>query len=356
MITIIKRAIYILIYLFTFNVMQSAYGEKNMRTDYITDFGIEVKNAELFNMTKDLKKSIRKKLISIEKEGTQIITPEQIDISLQENFPVLWLTMESEFREWYVNSKQNNYLVITNLIDGTTEVVYAQLTKNKRLPRFFGRSSIGTPPEENTLKNYHTSAKLLDIREQSSLSWASGLYALTILAYDRQSNTETVELITKKEGSNSKFQSTPENHFTLALKQGQYGHIKSHQISDTPLKTATLTLPIKVNRQKEKLQGSIKVPINTSSLYTTEKKNNNDKYYFSTTLILTQLDSYAPFTFNFTIPINDVTTVTNKTMELKFELDLATFFNDMPDVTIQTSQVYLVVGQKIIGPQALIVE
>ncbi|GMR16876.1 MAG: hypothetical protein BMS9Abin31_1268 [Gammaproteobacteria bacterium] len=182
-----------------------------------------------------------------------------------------------------------------------------------------------------------------------------------LLTYDWRSNTQIVNLITNKKDPLSKPNNYKDvnrhNHHTLSQNQSKYGYIKTHKIVDTHKQTATLTLQTKLSKNKNKLFGSMSIPLNTSNLYTfpiTEDKKENN--YLITTLIFTQLDERDPHTFKIKLPIEDVSSIVDKIMEISFELEIVQLFDDIANVKAQTSQVYLITGSQIAGPQALIVE
>ncbi len=345
---------HLLVYFTLMGIIQTSFGEKLMNSDYVTNFNIDINDTKLDSLSVNKASNIEDKLLDNNKQVIQIITKKTIDITSQKLLPVMWLSMLSNYRQWQVINDQNSYMVISNLNDGNTEVVTVLPTK-RRSPKNMRKSATGTPPDKNQV-GFGASAQILNIRDISDITWARGRYALTLLTYDWRSNTEVVELISNKADPISVLKNISHrmNHFPLTSTPSVHGVI-SYKIVDTQVKQTTLTLPATVNKQK--LQGSITVPINTSTIYSKKiTGSKSTQNYFAATLVFTQLDNFRPYTFNINIPIEKSDMLMGKTMNINVELNINSFFEEKSDKSKQISQVYFINGSNITGPQALVVE
>lgn len=340
------------IFLTIFINCQLAYGDNRM-AGYVTDFGTEIKDEIIFYPSESFIDNTEEFLLESNLEGTQIFTPNVIDISEYENLPLLWLTSHSDLRQWRVIQEQNSFIILTNLYDGTTLSVNAYPSHKRRKPQFRGRSSTGSP-RKNSEHVFSAGVKHIDIRSLTEIPWVNGIYSITMITYDWKSNTEKVQLSSRTNNDNPATSINKRvNTFNLTQVGEDNSNVVSIKISDKKNNEDSISMPEKFIFDGKTLSGKISIPIQKDTIFSFNSEDKSNKTSFiKFAIILSKLDEQNPHTFNVSIPISD--NDINKRLDIEFKINNLPQFDYSPDIKQQILQAYIVHKNNVLGPIPLI--
>jgi len=127
-------------------------------------------------------------------EGIVIGAPRIVDLDARNRLPVLWSTRETNLRAWKVIGPRNSTVVIADLATGRVGAHNAFFGPKKEDYRQMPRSGAGREADVVAPTGATAQFELLDLREVANLPWQPGRLAVTVLSYDRRSNTVEIEL------------------------------------------------------------------------------------------------------------------------------------------------------------------
>lgn len=127
-------------------------------------------------------------------EGIAIGAPRIVDLDARKRLPVLWSTRETNLRAWKVIGARNSTVVIADLATGRVSAHNAFFGPKKEDYRQMPRSGAGREADVVAPTGATAQFELLDLREVANLPWQPGRLAVTVLSYDRRSNTVETEL------------------------------------------------------------------------------------------------------------------------------------------------------------------
>ncbi len=264
--------------------------------------------------------------------------PRQLDFARHSELPVLIALRYTGQREWEAHYKQNIWLLVTDLESGATHIGYLfRADKRERTPQ---PSRSGTPPDPINARGVRTSLQRIDLRRAIARDWQPGRFAVTVIFYDWKSNTVVVELqgvgnVAKPLpiGQPSSFLTTIDSSLAPAMADGAAFALQSGAGRSS---TATLAVDLPRDNQLLLIDREKRTPL------------------LKTTLLLLQLDDRWPLLIDVLTPVNLLKSPGGESrLQGAVQLDLRT----ATERTLTGAyQVYLLAGDRVIGPQSIFLE
>ncbi len=259
--------------------------------------------------------------------------PRQLDFAHHTELPVLLALRYTGQREWEVHHKQNIWLLATELNSGDTHIGHLfHSDKRERTPQ---PSMSGTPPDSINAKGVRTSVQRIDLRQAVVHEWRPGRLALTAIYYDWKSNTAIMDLRGEDE--------------TRQLQLGRASPFLAI-IDPPPARTdgIALTLPSAAGQPTTL---AFDLPRGNQSIIMDREKQ---APLLKATLLLLQLDDKQPVQIDMQVPVKILKPMFGESRlqgAVRFDLRAAT-----ERVLAGPYQVYLLAGDRVIGPQAISLE
>lgn len=264
--------------------------------------------------------------------------PRQLDLNRHSELPVLVALRYTGQREWEVHHQQNIWLLTVELNSGAAHIGRLfNAGKRELTPK---PSKSGNPPDSIDAEAIYTSVERIDLRRAIARDWLPGRLAVTVIFYDWKSNTAVVEL--QGEGNTAKplplgqpspFLTSIDPSLAPAMADGAAFAIKSGAG-----RAAAPTLAFDLPRDNQLL------------LIDREKRTP----LLKTTLLLLQLDDRWPLLIDVLTPVNLLKSPSGESrLQGAVQLDLRV----ATERTLTGAyQVYLLAGDRVIGPQSLVLE
>jgi len=149
---------------------------------------------DLYSLDEAALASVEARLLSVDFLGSRLRAPERVDVTAQQELPLLYARRATGQRDWEVAPSLNTILVAVDLERGGVYHGWAFRPRKRHAPDSLPRSRQGAPPEETDRTSINAQVVRLEARELLGLPWRAGRYALTVISWDWVSNTVVVEL------------------------------------------------------------------------------------------------------------------------------------------------------------------
>ena len=264
--------------------------------------------------------------------------PRQLDLNSHSELPVLVALRYTGQREWEVHHQQNIWLLAVELNSGAAHIGRLfNPGKRELTPK---PSKSGNPPDSIDAEAIYTSVQRIDLRRAIARDWQPGRLAVTVIFYDWKSNTAVVELQGESNvakplplGQPSPFLTPIDPPLDPAMADGAAFALQS-SVSRSSVVNLAFDLPrdnqlLLIHRQK-------RTPL------------------LKATLLLLQLDDPWPVQIDLLTPIHLIKPASGESrLQGALQLDLRA----ATERTVTGAyQVYLLAGDRIIGPQPILIK
>lgn len=264
--------------------------------------------------------------------------PRQLDLNRHSELPVLVALRYTGQREWEVHHQQNIWLLAVELNSGAAHI--GRLFNPGKRELTPEPSKSGNPPDSIDAGAIYTSVQRIDLRRAIVRDWPPGRLAVTVIFYDWKSNTAVVELqgagnVAKPLplGQPSPFLTSIDPSLAPAMADGAAFAIKS-----SAGRATAPALAFDLPRDHQLL------------IMDREKR----ALLLKATLLLLQLDDNWPVQIELLAPVH-VLKLASGESRLRGAVQL-----DLRAATERTLtgayQAYLLAGDRVIGPQSLVLE
>jgi hypothetical protein len=281
--------------------------------------------------------------------------PASVAVDRHDDLPVLMAKQATGLREWQVHPAQNELIVAVDLRSGTLRTSRLHVSHKREA----ARPPSGSGPRPDDL---NAEALLIGVNRYAGvgralgLPWRPGRFALTVLEHDRASNTVTVEL--------SGPTSAPEPPLGFRVPSPFLAPEKANGAGGP--EEASLTVPAHVKLQGPiPVAGTLRVPRATAVLAPALRHDPGapedprdvklgDPHLVIASLLLVALDAEAPIAVDLAVPAHDVRGPGGEALvEARFAFDARAATGG--HVLGGLYQVYLVTGDRVVGPRRLVV-
>lgn len=271
--------------------------------------------------------------------------PHQIDFAYDAELPVLLALRYTGQREWEAHYQQNIWLVAVELDSGDARI--GRLFNPGKRELQAEPSLSGAPPDSIDAEAVYTDVQRIDLRRAVAHDWRPARFAVTAIFYDWPSNTVLVEPRGggKDEGADE------------ATRQLQFGRPSSFltaiDFSAAPalVDGIAFTLQSDMGRSAT-VTLALDLPSGQQALVMDREQQ---ALLLKTTLLLLRLDDNAPMQIELLMPINLLNAKNGGSRlrgAVQFDLRAAATGQTLAGAY----QVYLLAGDRVIGPQPIILK
>ena len=265
--------------------------------------------------------------------------PRQLDLNRHSELPVLVALRYTGQREWEVHHQQNIWLLAVELNSGAAHIGRLFNPGKRELTPEPSKSS--NPPDSIDAGAVYTSVQRIDLRRAIARDWQPGRLAVTVIFYDWKSNTAVVEL--QGEGSVAK-----------PLPLGQPSPFLTHidpSLAPAMADGAAFAIQSGAGRSATAVTLAFDLSRDNQLLIMDREKR---ALLLKATLLLLQLDDNRPLLIDVLTPASLLKSPSGES-RLRGAVQL-----DLRAATERTLtgayQVYLLAGDRVIGPQSLVLE
>jgi hypothetical protein len=265
-----------------------------------------------------------------------ISAPATLDLEKRSSFPALVAAVRSGQRSWEVDPEQNRLFVLSNLATGAVDVM-AAFPPGRRKP-VYPPSRSGEPPDA-----VNAAAGAAGVRSFDLLNWFSrdtvpGRNAVTLIEYDRRSNTAFVNVAAGKGAKRRSFQRLRAQPAASPASPGSASGVEF----SAPSSLAGAAAP---------LQGTLRLP-RAEVTAVDAPPGSPQPLLVAGALVLVKLDDSKPQLVHLVLPARAATPAGGvAAVESAFSVDLRAAL--APYKLSGTYLAYLVVGAAVSGPQAI---
>lgn len=268
-----------------------------------------------------------------------ISAPPALELDKRSTFPLLVAAVRSGQREWEVHVAQNRLFVLSNLATGAVDVM-APLDPDRRMP-VRPPSRTGEPPDALNAAAGAAGVQSFDLFKWFGRDTVPGRNAVTLIEYDRRSNTVLVDVVAEKGG-------TP--------KRRSFQRVRA-QPASSPAAAASasgveFSAPSSLaGAAAAPLQGMLRLP-RTEVTAVDAPPGSPQPLFVAGALVLVKLDDSKPQVVHLVLPARPATQAGGiAAVESAFSVDLRAALT--PYKLSGTYLAYLVIGSAVSGPQAI---
>lgn len=254
-----------------------------------------------------------------------ISAPRTVELQTLRRIPVLIATRATGLRNWRVDPEQNFTWLLTELTTGVTKSVSPQSLEKRRMATPIPSGS-GQPPDEDNATASTYGIERVHLPALFGPTWPQGRYALTMVSYDRLSNTHIFETKPQpKQRPPLEFRPSPE------LRPAPAGGPQNALALDAPGSAV--------------VRAGISIPQADAALG--RSPDSPSQSVFPVTLVLVQLDSPVQTHFDLNVPA----TVAAGRVSASFAVNLRDL--SAGQALKGAYLAYLCAGSSVTGPLAL---
>jgi hypothetical protein len=178
--------------LFNAASLACADGEKRMATSEeiaAKVLGLPEERYYTYDLALDLE--LTERLDGHDFEGLAIAGPKKVDLAKRDVVPILMASVESGLRQWEIAAEKNHVLVAVNLRTGRVHAGPAYPLPHGKRP---GPVEDEPKPEGLMAEATITGTASFDLRRIAGLPDGGASYAVTLISFDRKSNTIRVDV------------------------------------------------------------------------------------------------------------------------------------------------------------------
>lgn len=265
-----------------------------------------------------------------------INAPKIVDLGQRDDFPILLATHETGLHRWQVKDNLNLRVVIQDLDSGRVQSERLQTTPGKRMmaPK---PSGSGTKPDAINAGSTTTSISRYFLRKLLDIDWRPSRLAVTVVFYDRVSNTVLIEL----KGDKDK---------PIATKPLEPSKFLKTALSEEGLRNTALSIPAQ-STHNIPVRGKIKATI--GSVATRRSTAQTGSKVLMASLLMVKIDDDHPLQIDLVVPaVVQETPGSAQSVAATFSFDVSAILTGQ--ISPGTYQTYLIAGAQTIGPYSFV--
>ena len=268
--------------------------------------------------------------------------PRVIDLDEETDLPILLATFEDGQRRWEVKDELNTRILCMNLGTGhvQTEILFV---RPKRMLTITPSRQGSAPDAVNAAALYANVRVRPGLRQLLEIPWTPARYALAVIGFDLPSNTVFTEL----RSAVAKTKEISPQHASAFVRLADAGA----QTGRDTASRVTVSLPATV-AFKAPLPIQITVGLPRDRVALVPAVAPAGQHLLRMSLLFVQRDVEYPPQIDLAVPANVLTSVEGRqVVHVSFALDAC---GALPEHTFSGEyQVYLMVGDRIVGPRLL---
>lgn len=273
---------------------------------------------------------------------------------VRQDLPILIGGRTTGLRDWQVDAVQNLRALVVDLETGALRTRRAILTHKRTRTR--PPSGSGPRPEPFHAATWSIELRhITDMRARYDLAWRPGRLAITAIEYDLRSNTAVVARVSALPEEERSLPARPAPRLPSAALTRAEAHAATPALEGDG---GAFTVPERVEAEAPiPFEARVRLPVSGAALIPRlvpeaegdDEPAEADERLLAVSVLAIALDAEAPLQLDLAVPATLSGDPSAPTAEAAFGLDLRSALAPGSG----TYQVYLVAGERVVGPQPL---